>query len=84
MLTCPNWKSFKFQAQETTTFFFRQDVRVAPVVICELRTMLLHEIKLQTQANRKQSLNVTAQDLTRSMADLLGRLNALERALGEY
>lgn len=46
--------------------------------------MLLHEIKLQTQANRKQSLNVTAQDLTRSTADLLGRLNALERALGEY
>lgn len=40
--------------------------------------MLLHEIKLQTQANRKQSLNVTARDLTRSTADLLG--NDLQQA----
>lgn len=46
--------------------------------------MLLHEIKLQTQANRKQSPNVTVRDLTRSAADPLGRSNALERALGEY
>lgn len=44
--------------------------------------MLLHEIKLQTQANRKQSLNVTARDLTRSTADLLG--NDLQQAWGEY
>ena len=46
--------------------------------------MLLHEIKLQTQANRKQSPNVTVWDLTRSTADPLGRLNALKQALGEY
>lgn len=48
------------------------------MVICEPRTMLLHEIKLQTQANRKQSVNVTVQDLTRSAADPFERLNALE------
>lgn len=46
--------------------------------------MLLHEIKLQTQANRKQPRNVTVRDLTSSTADPLGRLNALEQALGEY
>lgn len=46
--------------------------------------MLLHEIKLQTQANRKQSQNLTVQDFTSSTADPLGRLNALKRALGEY
>lgn len=37
--------------------------------------MLLHGIKLQTQANRKQSRNVTARALTSGTADPLGGLN---------